>query len=121
MQVYEGGESYGESVGTSNAAAAPVNIAKYYRRDEIIGRGNFGVVYKGYNLIEKKVVAIKVLNLDTVEDDVKDVRHEIAMLAQLKQGDAQNIVRYHGSHLVNTRLWIIMDLCSGGSVRTLVS
>ncbi|KAK7207298.1 Pkinase-domain-containing protein, partial [Myxozyma melibiosi] len=97
----------------------PFSPAKIYRRDEIIGRGNFGVVYKGYNLIEKKVVAIKVLNLDTAEDDVKDVRHEVAMLSQLKHGDAQNIVRYHGSHLVGTRLWIIMDHCSGGSVRNL--
>ncbi|KAK9447931.1 kinase-like domain-containing protein, partial [Limtongia smithiae] len=90
-----------------------------YRRDEIIGRGNFGVVYKGYSFADKRVVAIKVLNLDTAEDEVKDVRREVALLSQLKQGDAQNIVRYHGSHLVGSRLWIIMDYCAGGSVRTL--
>ncbi|KAK9322158.1 kinase-like domain-containing protein [Lipomyces orientalis] len=102
-----------------DAQAAPLSAAKIYRRDEIIGRGNFGVVYKGYNTAEKKVVAIKVLNLDTAEDEVKDVRHEIALLSELKQGDAQNIVRYHGSHLVGSRLWIIMDYCAGGSVRTL--
>ncbi|KAK9242199.1 kinase-like domain-containing protein [Lipomyces tetrasporus] len=102
-----------------DASAAPLSAAKIYRRGEIIGRGNFGVVYKGYNTAEKKVVAIKVLNLDTAEDEVKDVRHEIALLSELKQGDAQNIVRYHGSHLVGSRLWIIMDYCAGGSVRTL--
>ncbi|KAK9238802.1 kinase-like domain-containing protein [Lipomyces kononenkoae] len=102
-----------------DSSATPVSAAKIYRRDEIIGRGNFGVVYKGYNTVEKKVVAIKVLNLDTAEDEVKDVRHEIGLLSELKQGDAQNIVRYHGSHLVGSRLWIIMDYCAGGSVRTL--
>ncbi|KAK9385221.1 kinase-like domain-containing protein [Lipomyces mesembrius] len=103
----------------ADSSVVPVPAAKIYRRDEIIGRGNFGVVYKGYNHVEKKVVAIKVLNLDTAEDEVKDVRHEIALLSELKQGDAQNIVRYHGSHLVGSRLWIIMDYCAGGSVRTL--
>ncbi|KAK9375229.1 kinase-like domain-containing protein [Lipomyces chichibuensis] len=103
----------------ADSSVVPVPAAKIYRRDEIIGRGNFGVVYKGYNNVEKKVVAIKVLNLDTAEDEVKDVRHEIALLSELKQGDAQNIVRYHGSHLVGSRLWIIMDYCAGGSVRTL--
>ncbi|KAK9453868.1 kinase-like domain-containing protein [Dipodascopsis uninucleata] len=107
-----------DRVHTDLAALPPTKI---YRRDEIIGRGNFGVVYKGFNVIEKKVVAIKVLNLDTAEDEVKDVRREIALLAQLKQGDAQNIVRYHGSHLIGSRLWIIMDHCEGGSVRTLLA
>ncbi|KAK9458891.1 kinase-like domain-containing protein [Lipomyces oligophaga] len=99
--------------------SVPLSAAKIYRRDEIIGRGTFGVVYKGYNVVEKRVVAIKVLNLDTAEDEVKDVRHEVALLSQLKQGIGQNIVKYHGSHLVGSRLWIIMDYCAGGSVRTL--
>ncbi|KAK9464392.1 kinase-like domain-containing protein [Lipomyces arxii] len=101
--------------------AAYLSPAKIYRRDEVIGRGNFGVVYKGYDNVERKVIAIKVLNLDTAENEVKDVQHEISLLSQLQQGDAQNIVRYHGSHLVGSRLWIIMDYCAGGSVRTLMA
>ncbi|KAK9472942.1 kinase-like domain-containing protein, partial [Dipodascopsis tothii] len=92
-----------------------------YTLNEVIGRGNFGIVYKGYNKLTKKVVAIKVLNLDTAEDEVKDVQREVALLTQLNQGDAQNIIRYHGSHLVGARLWIVMDYCSGGSVRTLLA
>jgi protein-serine/threonine kinase len=95
-------------------------VTSLYRRLEAIGRGNFGVVYKGVNLETKQVVAIKVLNLDTVEDEVLDVQHEIAVLSQLSQSDAHNITKYYGSYLYGTRLWIIMDLCAGGSVRTLL-
>ncbi|ODQ63909.1 kinase-like protein, partial [Nadsonia fulvescens var. elongata DSM 6958] len=102
----------------------PVNnqipVTSLYKREDVIGRGNFGVVYKGVDLRTKKVVAIKVLNLDTPEDDVLDVQREIALLSQLKQADALNVTKYHGSYLFGTRLWIIMDYCAGGSVRTLL-
>jgi protein-serine/threonine kinase len=68
----------------------------------------------------KEIVAIKVLNLDTAEDDVRDVQQEIALLSQLAQVDAQNVTRYYGSYLLGSKLWIIMEYCSGGSVRTLL-
>lgn len=101
-------------------AGKTVPVTALYRRDEAIGRGNFGVVYRGTNLQTKQIVAIKVLNLDTVEDEVKDVQHEITMLSQLSQSDAANITKYYGSYLHGTRLWIIMDFCAGGSVRLLL-
>ena len=49
-----------------------------------------------------------------------DIRREIALLSQLKQGEAQNVTRYHGSILCGEKLWIIMDYCHGGSIRTLM-
>jgi len=93
---------------------------KKWTRLEKIGQGSFGAVYKGRNDETKQVVAIKVLNLDTAEEDVQDIQREIALLAQLKQGDVQNVTRYHGSYLHGSRLWIIMEYCHGGSVRTLM-
>lgn len=89
-----------------------------YKRTEIIGRGKFGVVYKGYHKQTKKVVAIKVLELDTKYDEVVDVQQEIQFLADLK--NAPNVTHYYGSFLNDTKLWIIMDYCAGGSVRTLL-
>ncbi|EMR11364.1 hypothetical protein PNEG_00391 [Pneumocystis murina B123] len=98
-----------------------MTIAKpLYTLQELIGRGSYGAVYKGIHNETKQVVAIKVLNLDTTEDDVADIQREISMLSQLKQVDAQNVVRYHGSFLYDTRLWVIMDFCEGGSIRTLM-
>lgn len=89
-----------------------------YKRTEVIGRGKFGVVYKGYHKQTKQIVAIKVLNLDTEEDEVLDVQQEIQFLADLK--NVPNVTHYYGLFLQETKLWIIMDYCAGGSVRTLL-
>lgn len=72
------------------------------------------------NVETKKVVAIKILNLDTLDDEVKDVQQEITLLSKLTKSGVQNIIHYHGSFLAGSKLWIIMDFCSGGSVRTLL-
>ncbi|KAK6204796.1 kinase-like domain-containing protein [Scheffersomyces amazonensis] len=89
-----------------------------YQRTEVIGRGKFGIVYKGFNKQTKQVVAIKVLNLDTEEDEVADVQQEIQFLTELK--NVPNVTHYYGSFLNDTKLWIIMDYCAGGSLRTLL-
>lgn len=89
-----------------------------YKRTEVIGRGKFGVVYKAYNKQNKQTVAIKVLNLDTQDDEVTDVQQEIQFLTELK--NVPNVTHYYGSILNDTKLWIIMDYCAGGSVRTLL-
>ncbi|KAI8059224.1 Pkinase-domain-containing protein [Gongronella butleri] len=97
-----------------------VPAAQMYTRLRRIGKGAYGSVYQGVNNRTKQVVAIKVLNLDTEEDDVADIQKEIAMLSQLTHAKSQNITPYHGSILNNTKLWIIMDLAAGGSIRTLM-
>lgn len=89
-----------------------------FRRTEVIGRGKFGVVYKGINVNTKQVVAIKVLNLDTQEDEVADVQQEIQFLTEFK--NVPNVTHYYGSFLNHTSLWIVMDYCAGGSIRTLL-
>lgn len=66
-------------------------------------------------------MAIKVLNMDAPDEtEVRDAIQEVQLLSQLKQGEQHNIIRYHESFLEGSRLWVVMDYCSGGSVRTLV-
>lgn len=89
-----------------------------YQRTKVIGQGKFGVVYKGHHKQTKKTVAIKVLDLDTKYDEVVDVQQEIQFLADLK--NAPNVTHYYGLFLDDTKLWIIMDYCEGGSMRTLL-
>ncbi|CCE64369.1 hypothetical protein TPHA_0H01630 [Tetrapisispora phaffii CBS 4417] len=94
------------------------DVCSSFRRTEVIGRGKFGVVYKGYHVKTQQVYAIKVLNLDSESDEVEDVQREVQFLSSLKQ--FPNIIRYFGSYLKDTNLWIIMDYCAGGSIRTLL-
>ncbi|CAI5756488.1 unnamed protein product [Candida verbasci] len=89
-----------------------------YKRIEVIGRGKFGIVYKAQNKQTKQIVAIKVLNLDNQDDEILDVQKEIQFLTELK--NIPNITHYYGSILNDTKLWIIMDYCAGGSLRTLL-
>lgn len=67
------------------------------------------------------MIAIKVLNLDTEEDDVDDIQKEISLLSQLTHVKSQNITPYYGSFLNDAKLWIIMEYAAGGSVRTIVN
>lgn len=94
------------------------DLNQRYRRLEVVGRGKFGTVYKGMDLNTKKLVGIKVLNLDTEENEVKEVQKEIQFLATLTT--VPNVTHYYGSYLNGHDLWIIMDYCAGGSVRTLL-
>lgn len=93
-------------------------MSTLYKRTEVVGRGKFGVVYKGYHKQTKQVVAIKVLNLDTPEEEVADVQQEIQFLTELK--NVPNVTHYYGLLLNDTKLWIIMDYCAGGLIRTLL-
>ncbi|KAG0205326.1 hypothetical protein BGX28_003034 [Mortierella sp. GBA30] len=103
-----------------NATGDTINASQLFTRQELVGRGAYGAVYKGIDNETKQVVAIKVLNLDTDEEDVSDIQREIATLSQLKNCDSQNITRYHGSFLNGTKLWIVMDYAAGGSIRSLL-
>lgn len=83
-----------------------------YVKQSVIGQGAFGKVYKGYEKKNKNPVAIKIIDLESAEDDIEDIQKEITILSQL---DHQNITKYYGSFCENNYLWIIIELCAGGS------
>ncbi len=75
-------------------------------------------MFKGFSKIARKPVAIKVIDLESAEDEIDDIQQEIAILSQL---DSPHVTKYHGSWLKGTSLWIVMEYCSGGSCSDLVS
>ncbi|KAI8971775.1 Pkinase-domain-containing protein [Mycotypha africana] len=101
-------------------AAGGVPASKIYKKLKKVGKGAYGSVYKGIDTRSNKIIAIKVLNLDTEDDDVDDIQREISLLSQLTHAKSQNITPYYGSFLNDTKLWIIMDYAAGGSVRTIM-
>ncbi|XP_057797414.1 uncharacterized protein LOC131013367 isoform X2 [Salvia miltiorrhiza] len=84
---------------------------------ELIGRGSFGDVYKGYDKELKKDVAIKVIDLEESEDEIEDIQKEIAVLSECR---SLYITEYYCSYLHQTKLWIVMEYMAGGSVADLI-
>ncbi|KAL1567183.1 non-specific serine/threonine protein kinase [Salvia divinorum] len=84
---------------------------------ELIGRGSFGDVYKGYDTELKKDVAIKVIDLEESEDEIEDIQKEIAVLSECR---SLYITEYYCSYLHQTKLWIVMEYMAGGSVADLI-
>ncbi|SPO44662.1 related to ser/thr protein kinase [Moesziomyces antarcticus] len=110
----------GRGGGSNSASKTLPPVNSVYRRLELVGRGAYGAVYRGVHVETGAAVALKVVNLDTPDDDVSDIQREVTLLSQLREATQRNVVRYWGCWLKGPELWIVMDFADGGSVRTLM-
>lgn len=101
----------------SDVASIAEAVAARFSSLELIGRGSFGDVYKGFDKELNKEVAIKVIDLEESEDEIEDIQKEISVLSQCR---SPYITEYYGSYLHQTKLWIIMEYMAGGSVADLL-
>ncbi|KAL8280939.1 hypothetical protein RQP46_006618 [Phenoliferia psychrophenolica] len=85
-----------------------------------MSKGAYGGVYKAVYNTTGLVVALKVIDLDTPDDDISEIQKEVAILSTMRDAARHNITLYHGCYLNGHELWIAMDFASGGSIRTLM-
>ena len=89
------------------------NKADYELIDEI-GKGAFGAVYKGRIKKSQKIIAIKIIDLETSKDDLFTITREINALSH--GSHCPQLINYFGSTILGTKLWIGMEFVDGGSI-----
>ena len=67
-----------------------------FTRQERIGKGSFGEVYKGIDKRTQQTIAIKIIDLEEAEDEIEDIQQEIMVLSQC---DSPHVTKYYGSFL----------------------
>ncbi|KAK4152633.1 kinase-like domain-containing protein [Chaetomidium leptoderma] len=91
---------------------ADEGVANHYQVLEELGRGSFGVVYKGIDKTTGETVAIKHIDLESSEDDIQEIQQEISVLSTCA---SNYVTKYKASFLRGHKLWIVMEFLGGGS------
>uniref|UniRef100_A0A8C6IJN4 Myosin IIIA n=1 Tax=Mus spicilegus TaxID=10103 RepID=A0A8C6IJN4_MUSSI len=88
---------------------------------ETIGKGTYGKVFKVLNKKSGQKAAVKIL--DPIHDIDEEIEAEYNILRTLS--DHPNVVRFYGIYfkkdkINGDKLWLVLELCNGGSVTDLV-
>ncbi|KAF2860027.1 Pkinase-domain-containing protein [Piedraia hortae CBS 480.64] len=87
-------------------------MADNYQMLEQLGSGSFGVVYKALEKSTGEFVAIKHIDLEGSDDDIREIQQEISLLATCS---SEYVTRYKASFVRGVKLWIVMEYLGGGS------
>ena len=101
-----------------HAAFDEAAMADDYQMLEELGSGSFGVVYKAIEKSTGDLVAIKHIDLEGNDDDIKEIQQEISLLSTCS---SDYVTRYKASFVRGVKLWIVMEFLGGGSCLDLVS
>ncbi|KAK5164510.1 uncharacterized protein LTR77_009716 [Saxophila tyrrhenica] len=87
-------------------------MAENYQMLEELGSGSFGIVYKALEKSTGQYVAIKHIDLEGSDDDIREIQQEISLLATCS---SSYVTAYRTSFVRGTKLWIVMEYLGGGS------
>ena len=77
-----------------------------------IGTGSFGKVFSAIYSPTQTECAVKIIDLESSQDDIEEIQKEIEMLASCKN---DHITKYFGCFVYGFELWIVMEYLNAGS------
>jgi serine/threonine-protein kinase OSR1/STK39 len=100
--------SESRTVSTPFAYATTIKSYKFLRK---IGQGAFASVWSA-RTTSSELVAVKVLNLDHVDSDLKEIRNEVQLM---RLSLHPNVLFCHTAFLEMTQLFVVIPLMNKGS------
>ena len=81
---------------------------------KVLGQGTFGKVFETFNKHNSDhKVAIKVLNIKKLQDQIETIMQEVDILTKL---DHPNIVKYYETYIDEKYIYLVMELIGGGEL-----
>ncbi|KAG8092294.1 hypothetical protein GUJ93_ZPchr0012g21757 [Zizania palustris] len=99
---------------SSAGAAAPSFTANPgdYQLMEEVGYGAHAVVYRAVFVPTNKVVAVKCLDLDQLNNNIDEIQREAQIMSLIEH---PNVIRAYCSFVVEHSLWVVMPFMTEGS------
>ena len=95
----------------------PSPLCDMYTKLDKLGEGGFGVVFKVEHKLSKQLLALKSVSIE-IDARRKLVESEVNIL---KQCDHPNIVKFVEHFYDDTRIFIVMELCSNGDLKAAIA
>ena len=91
-----------------------------FKLSDIIGRGAFSTVYKGYEETTEELVAIKVVELNKIQSStlLKLLHSEVDILKSVKH---PNVLKCYDVYFSASNCYIVTEFCNGGDLRSMIA
>lgn len=89
----------------------------FWVKSDLIGYGSFGKIYKCISILNKKIAAMKVLDIN----EHLNINQLLVELEILKKCNHKNIVQFYDAFMHNEKIFIIMEYCALGSLETIIN
>jgi tRNA A-37 threonylcarbamoyl transferase component Bud32 len=102
-------------------APASVDLGERYQVQTEIGRGGMGTVYKVWDLINRRIVAVKIMHSDLAADEnaVKRFEQEARSAGKLTHANIVNVFGLDRTR--EDRPYLVMDYCDGDTLATILA
>ncbi|MFO0613016.1 MAG: protein kinase [Polyangiaceae bacterium] len=112
-------ESGGRAEGAPASGGAPAEFAGRYQIESTLGRGGMGVVYRAWDPVLARRVALKRIRPDRADESAGDrMLREARAMAAISH---PNVVQVYDAGVVERDVWIAMELVEGEPLSALLA